>query len=165
LVGCATSFDFVPVQQPELARSGRELVNAERTKVHTDAGDVKVDSDSLFKARGPDGIEKGPFPLRASALDCWSSVDCALTRPGDYKISVVRHHVDGAKVKEAIAGTLVVAALSGLVAEHFVCFSDATCQDSARAGLVVTDVTLGVITLGVIGAAAFLGAVMRGLNN
>ncbi|HEY2367911.1 MAG TPA: hypothetical protein VGH87_16045, partial [Polyangiaceae bacterium] len=58
-----------------------------------------------------------------------------------------------------------LAALSGLVAEHFVCFSDPTCQDSARTGLVVTDVTLGVVTLGVIGAAAFLAAVMHGLNN
>ncbi len=165
MTGCATSFDFIPVKQPELARSGRELVNTDSTKVHTDAGEVRVDSTSLFKARGPDGIEKGPFPLRAAALDCWSSADCALTRAGDYKISITRHHVDGAKVEEAVAATLVVAALSGLVAEHFVCFSDSTCQDSARTGLVVTDVTLGVVTLGVIGAAAFLAAVMHGLNN
>jgi hypothetical protein len=165
MTGCATSFDFVPVRQPELARSGRELIDAERTKVHTDAGEVRVDSKSLFETRGPDGIEKGPFPLRAAALDCRSSADCALTRPGDYKISVTRHHVDGAKVEEVVVGTLVVAALAGLVAEHFVCFSDSTCQDSARTGLVVTDVTLGVVTLGVIGAVAFMAAVMRGLNN
>ncbi|HEY2368854.1 MAG TPA: hypothetical protein VGH87_20805, partial [Polyangiaceae bacterium] len=110
MVGCATSFDFVPIKQPELAHSGQALVETDRTKVHTDAGDVRVDSASMFKARGPDGIEKGPFPLRAAALDCRSSADCALTRPGDYKISVTRHHVDGAKVSQAVAGTLVVAA-------------------------------------------------------
>jgi hypothetical protein len=163
--GCATSFDFVPVRQPDLAQSGRALVSAERSKVHTDAGDVKVDAQSMFKARGPDGIEKGPFPLRAAALDCRTSADCALTRPADYKISVVRRRVDGEKVEQVVAGTLVVAALSGLVAEHAVCFSDPTCQDSARAGLVVTDVAIGVVAIGMAGLLVFWGAVMHGLAN
>jgi len=64
-----------------------------------------------------------------------------------------------------VVGTVVVAAVAGLVAEHFVCFSDATCQDTARTALIATDVALGVTAVAVVGVAAFMLAVMKGLNN
>ncbi len=162
--GCVTSFDFVPVAQPDLARAGHELVDAEHATVRTAHGDVKVDANSSFKHRA-DGVEKGPWPLRQTALDCWGSTDCKLTEPGDYTISVAHQRVDGGKVTEVVVGTLVVAGLSGLVAEHFVCFSDPRCQDMARSALIATDVVLGVTALAVLGASAFVYAVMKGLNN
>ncbi len=163
--GCVTSFDFVPVAQPELARAGHELVNADRATVHTARGDEKVDSKTLFKLDTTSGLHTGPWPLRDTALDCWSNSDCKLAQQGAYAVSKPHRRVDGDTVTSYVVGSVVVAAVAGLVAEHFVCFSDSTCQDTARTGLIVTDVALGVTAVAVVGAAAFMLAVMKGLNN
>lgn len=163
--GCVTSFDFVPVAQPELARAGHDLVSADRATVHTARGDEKVDSKTTFKVDTTSGLHTGPWPLRETAMDCWSNSDCKLTQPGTYTVSKPHRRVDGDKVTSYVVGTVVVAAVAGLVAEHFVCFSDATCQDAARAGLIATDVALGVVAVAVVGAGMFMVAVMKGLNN
>ena len=131
----------------------------------TTRGDEKVDSNTLFKLDTVNGLHTGPWPLRETALECWGKADCKLTQPGEYTIGKRHQRVDGGKVTPYVAATVVVAALSGLVAEHFVCFSDPTCQDSARTALVVTDVALGVTAIALVGAVGFMAAVMKGLNN
>jgi hypothetical protein len=163
--GCVTSFDFVPVTQPELARAGRELVNADHARVHTVRGDEQVDANSLFKVDTPDGLHTGPWQLREAALDCGGKQDCKLTQPGEYTISKPHQSVDGDKVTSYVVATVLIAAVSGLVAEHVVCFSDPTCQNTARDALIVTDVAVGVTALATMMVAGFMYAVMRGLNN
>ncbi|HEY1957453.1 MAG TPA: hypothetical protein VGH28_17665 [Polyangiaceae bacterium] len=160
-----TTFDFVPVAQPELARAGRDLTVADRATVHTARGNEKVDAKTIFKVDTPDGKHFGPWPLRQTTIDCSSNPDCKLTQPGTYTVSKPHQRIDGGKVTSYVLGSVAVTALSGLVAEHFVCFSDPTCQDTARTGLVVTDVALGATALAAVLVVGFVAAIMRGLNN